>query len=98
QEATMTFIRTTEPAASTGAVAAMYACQQASWGHVPQYALVFCHRPEVMARWAALLAEIKRPMELRRFELATFAAAHALRNSACTLAHGRALRAFFSDE
>jgi uncharacterized peroxidase-related enzyme len=93
----MTFIHTTAPADATGPVAAMYARQQASWGYVPQYALPFSHRPEVMARWAALLAEIKRPMDLRRFELATFAAAHALRNSACALAHGRALRAFFGD-
>lgn len=50
-----------------------------------------------MARWSQLLAEIKRPMDLRRFELVTFAAAHELRNSACALAHGRALRAFFTD-
>ena len=36
-------------------------------------------------------------MEKRRFELATFAAAHELRNSACALAHGRALGEFFAE-
>jgi alkylhydroperoxidase family enzyme len=36
-------------------------------------------------------------MDKRRFELITFAAAHELRHSACALAHGRALRPFFTD-
>jgi uncharacterized peroxidase-related enzyme len=94
----MEFIETTPPAAAKDAVAAMYLRQQAAWGYVPNYAKVFCHRPEVMARWGQLLAEIKRPMDKRRFELVTFAAAHELRNSACALAHGNALRAFFTDE
>jgi uncharacterized peroxidase-related enzyme len=75
----------------------MYGRQQSAWGYVPNYAKVFCHRPEVMARWGRLLAEIRRPLDKRRFELLTFAAAHELGNSACALAHGRALREFFSD-
>ena len=62
------------------------------WGFVPNYAKVFCHRPEVLARWGQLLAGIRRPMDKRRFELVTFAAAHELRNTACALAHGKALR------
>jgi len=94
----MAFIPTTSPAGADTAVAAMYLRQQSAWGYVPNYAKVFCHRPEVMARWAALLAEIKRPMDPRRFELVTFVAAHELRNSACALAHGRKLREFFSDD
>jgi alkylhydroperoxidase family enzyme len=94
----MTFIATTPPDAARDAVAEMYRRQQASWGYVPQYAKVFCHRPEVMARWGQLLAEIKRPMDKRRFELVTFVAAHELRNTACTLAHGKVLREFFGDE
>lgn len=94
----MPFIKTTRPEDADAAVAAMYARQQAAWGYVPNYAKVFCHRPEVMARWGQLLAEIKRPMDRRTFELVTFAAAHELRNTACTLAHGKALREFFTDE
>lgn len=93
----MAFIRTTSADEADGAVAAMYVRQQASWGYVPNYAKVFCHRPEVLARWAQLLAEIKRPMDKRRFELVTFVAAHELRHSACSLAHGRALKEFFGD-
>jgi uncharacterized peroxidase-related enzyme len=93
----MPFIDTIRPEDAQGAVAEMYRRQESSWGYVPNYALVFCHRPEVMARWGQLLAEIKRPMGKRRFELATFVAAHELANTACSLAHGRVLREFFSD-
>jgi alkylhydroperoxidase family enzyme len=93
----VSFIDTIPPAAAEGETAAMYRRQQAAWGYVPNYAKVFGQRPEVMARWGALLAEIKRPMDKRRFELATFAAAHELGNSACALAHGRALTEFFAE-
>lgn len=94
----MTFIRTTAPEAAGDDVAAMYRRQQDHWGYVPNYARPFSHRPQVMARWAALLAEIKRPMDRRRLELVTFVAAHELRNSACAMAHGSALREFFDDD
>lgn len=94
----MCFIATIAPADARGPVAEMYRRQEAAWGFVPNYARAFSHRPALMAAWAALLAEIKRPMDKRRLELATFAAAHELRHSACALAHGRVLREFFSDE
>jgi uncharacterized peroxidase-related enzyme len=94
----MTFIDTTPPGAARDAVADMYRRQQENFGFVPNYARAFCHRPEVMARWGRLLAEIRRPLDRRTFELATFAAAHVLRSSPCTLAHGQALREFFDDE
>jgi uncharacterized peroxidase-related enzyme len=92
----MAFIKTTAPAHAQGEVLEMYQRQQASWGFVPNYAKVFSGRPEVLARWGRLLAEIKRPMSKRRFELVTFAAALELRNTACSLAHGRALTEFFT--
>jgi len=94
----MSFISTIPPDAARDGVAAMYRRQQQHWRYVPNYAKVFCHRPELMARWAALLAEVKRPLDRRRLELVTFAAAHELRHSACSLAHGSALREHFSDE
>lgn len=93
----MSFITTTPPCDAKGEVAALYRQQQAAWGFVPNYAQAFCHRPAVLSRWAQLLAEIRRPMGARLFELATFAAAIELRHSACTLAHGLKLREFFSD-
>jgi uncharacterized peroxidase-related enzyme len=94
----MAFIKTIAPADAEGDVRAMYERQQAAWGFVPNYAKAFCHRPEVMARWGKLLAELKRPMDPRRYELITFAAAHELRHTACSLAHGKALTAFFDED
>ena len=94
----MAFIDTISPSWVTGEAFAMYERQQRHYGYVPDYATVFSHRPEVLRRWAELLAAIKRPMDRRRFELVTFAAAHALRSTLCTLAHGKALLAFFSAE
>jgi len=94
----MTFIQTTPPDAAEGVVAAMYQRQQNAWGYIPNYAKAFSLRPEVLARWGQLLAEIRRPMDKRRFELITFVAALELDNTACVLVHGKALREFFSDE
>jgi uncharacterized peroxidase-related enzyme len=87
----MTFIRTTHPDQATDATHAMYERQQKSWGYVPNYARVFSHRPEVMEKWASLLACLKRNADARRFELVTFAAARALESSYCSLAHFRTL-------
>ncbi|HYP97979.1 MAG TPA: hypothetical protein VER96_04845 [Polyangiaceae bacterium] len=94
----MAFIDTIPATEARDALRDMYVRQQLTWGYVPNYAKVFCYRPQVMARWGQLLAEIKRPMSKRRFELVTFASAHELRHSACALAHGKALREFFGDE
>jgi uncharacterized peroxidase-related enzyme len=91
----MAFIDTISASWVTGDAFAMYDRHQRHYGYVPNYATVFCHRPDVMRRWGELLAAIKRPMDKRRFELATFAAAHELRSTLCTLAHGKALLEFF---
>jgi uncharacterized peroxidase-related enzyme len=74
----------------------MYRRQSAHYGYVPNYAKVFCYRPEIMRLWAQLQSGIKRHMSKRRFELVTFAAAQALRSTLCSLAHGNALTDFFS--
>jgi uncharacterized peroxidase-related enzyme len=74
----------------------MYERQQAAYGYVPNYAKVFCHRPQIMKLWADLLSGIRRNLDPRRFELVTVAAALAIRSSYCSLAHGRALTEFYS--
>jgi alkylhydroperoxidase family enzyme len=51
----------------------------------------FSERPEVYAAWAELNGAIKAGMDLRRYELATLAAARRLRSSYCCLAHGSVL-------
>ncbi len=52
----------------------------------------FDAHPEVLAAWVELNTAIKSRMELRRYELATVAAAQRLRSSYCSLAHGKVLR------
>jgi uncharacterized peroxidase-related enzyme len=94
----MPFIDTIPEAEIGDDVRAMYERQQSFWGFVPNYAKVFCWRPEIMGLWAQLQAGIKRNMDKRRFELVTFAAAHTLRSTLCTLAHGRTLTTWFSME
>lgn len=51
----------------------------------------FVDRPEVFAAWQQLNGSIKAGMDLRRYELATLAAARRLRSSYCCLAHGSVL-------
>ena len=48
--------------------------------------------PEALAAWVQLNTAIKSRMDLRRYELATVAAAQRLRSSYCSLAHGKVLR------
>jgi uncharacterized peroxidase-related enzyme len=69
----------------------MYARQQARYGYVPNYAKVFCDRPEIMELWANLLSGIRRNVDPRRFELVTLAAALELGSSYCSLAHAKVL-------
>ena len=51
----------------------------------------FGERPDVYAAWVQLNTSIKANMDLRRYELATFAAARRLRSTYCCLAHGSVL-------
>ena len=57
----------------------------------------FVERPEVYAAWGALNGAIKAGMDIRRYELATLAAARRLRSSYCSLAHGSALHDQFDE-
>jgi uncharacterized peroxidase-related enzyme len=61
------------------------------------YEQAFAERPEVLAAWAQLNGAIKAGMDLRRYELATLAAARALRSSYCALAHGTVLMERFGE-
>ena len=94
----MAFIECIPDSEINAEVQAMYARQESFWGFVPNYARVFSHRPEVMGLWAQLQSGIRRHMDKRRFELVTFAASQALRSTLCSLAHGKALTAWFSEE
>lgn len=94
----MAYIETLQSAGNNEELRAMYERQQSHYGYLPNYAKVFCHRPEIMGLWAQLQAGIKRHMDKRRFELVTFAAASALRSTLCSLAHGKVLTEYFCME
>ena len=57
----------------------------------------FARRPDVFAAWQQLNGAIKASSDLRRYELATLAAARRLRSSYCCLAHGKVLAEQFYD-
>jgi uncharacterized peroxidase-related enzyme len=57
----------------------------------------FVDRPEVFAAWQQLNGLIKAGMDLRRYELATLAAARRLRSSYCCLVHGSVLLEQFGE-
>jgi alkylhydroperoxidase family enzyme len=61
------------------------------------YERAFAARPEVYAAWGELNGAIKAGMDLRRYELATLAAARRLRSSYCSLAHGTVLQERFDE-
>jgi uncharacterized peroxidase-related enzyme len=94
----MTFIDTVPPEHATGAVAELYESDRASLGHVANFSQAFSLRPEVYAAWRQLNASIKAGMDLRRYELATVAAAQRLRSSYCMLAHGSVLAESFMEQ
>ena len=94
----MAFIKTIRPREASGTALEMYERQQAHWGFVPNYAKVFSRRPEVLARWGRLLAEVRRPVDDRRFELVTLVVALELKHSGCALAHGARLAEMIGDD
>lgn len=91
------FIETVREEAAEGALAEFYAAQRNAWGFLPDYAGVFSTRPDVAAAWDTLNGAIRGGMERRRFEIATIAAARALRSTYCTAAHSKFLRDICGD-
>jgi uncharacterized peroxidase-related enzyme len=87
----MTYIETVPEEQATGALAELYAADRATFGRLPNLTQVFSARPEIYAAWKGLNGAIKARMDLRRYELATLAAARRMRSSYCMLAHGAVL-------
>jgi uncharacterized peroxidase-related enzyme len=87
----MTFIEPVPESDASEAVVQMRAAAEETFGHVPNFVTAFSHRPDVYAAWRALNDAVKANMDLRRYELATVAAARRLRSSYCMLAHGTIL-------
>jgi uncharacterized peroxidase-related enzyme len=83
---------------ASGELADYYRQQSEQWGFLPNYAAAFATRPDVARAWNQLNTTIRQGMDRRRFEIATIAAARALRSSYCTAAHSKFLRDVCGDE
>jgi uncharacterized peroxidase-related enzyme len=92
------FIDTPDESTVDEDVADWYEKQRAAWGYLPNYAPAFATRPDVAEAWNTLNNAVRGHMERRRFELATIAAARALRSTYCMAAHSKFLRDICGDE
>ena len=70
-----------------GDTATAYRAATAQFGFLPNWAVALGARPAVLAAWNQLNTEIRNGMDRRRYELATIAAAQALRSTYCAIAH-----------
>jgi uncharacterized peroxidase-related enzyme len=94
----MTYIDTIPDDEASGALAEQYQADRDAMGYLPNYTAAFSHRPELYAAWKQLGGALKANMDLRRYELATLAAARRLRSSYCSLAHGTVLLNEYLDQ
>jgi uncharacterized peroxidase-related enzyme len=94
----MPFIKPVNEQEASGRVAELFESERAKKGYVPNYLSLFALRPDVYDAWAKLIGSIRANMDLRRYELATLAAAQALSSSYCSLAHGLVLKEKVFDE
>lgn len=92
------FIDTVPEDQATGAVDEMYQQDREGWGFLPSFTQAFSHRPDVFGTWRQLISSIAGQMDRRRFELATLAAARALRSDCCSVAHGKFLTRFYDED
>ena len=87
----MSYLETVPEDEAAGAVAEMYERDRGTFGFLPNFTAGFSLHPEAYAAWRELNLSIRGGMDLRRYELATLAAAARLRSSYCALAHGTIL-------
>lgn len=77
----------------------IYDADLATRGYIANFTRLFSLRPKAYTAWKNLIGTISGAMDLRRYELATFAAASALRCRYCVAAHGSVLESnFFTHE
>jgi len=99
KERVMPFLETIGEASAEGDVAVIYARDIERMGYLPKYSRLFSLHPEAYDAWRGLIGSIARPMDERRYELATVGAASRLRSTYCSLAHGKILAdKFFGPE
>jgi uncharacterized peroxidase-related enzyme len=91
----MAFVETVPEEEASGEVAEIYDAMREQFGYLPNLVRGFSLRPEVYRAWLQLNGAIKAH-DVRRYELATLAAARRLRSSYCALQHGKVLAQQFS--
>jgi uncharacterized peroxidase-related enzyme len=91
----MAYLPGVAPESASGLVQELYEEDVASLGYVANYSRLFSLRPEVYRAWKGLIGAVRGDMDLRRYELATIAAASALRCTYCVVAHGAVLASRF---
>jgi uncharacterized peroxidase-related enzyme len=91
----MPYLQTVPPEEAAGEVKAMYEKDLSAQGYVANYTRAFSRRPEVLQGWLALKNAITSGMDPQLYELATVAAATAIRSSYCSLVHGQILAASY---
>ncbi len=82
----------------TDRVAEFYAGDIREQGYVASHTKVLTTNPEAFAAWKDLMRAIAGPMDKRRFELSTLAAALGKRSVHCRLAHGRKSLAYIDED
>lgn len=75
----------------TPAESPLYEADLAAQGYVSNHVRVMANRPDVVEAWKGLMGTVRSGMDLRRYELATLAAARAIRSSYCCLAHAKVM-------
>ncbi len=79
-------------------VADLYGAEIADLGYVPSHIRMMAVNPEALRVFQQLARTIVSQLGLRRFELATLAAAAAIGSQACLYAHGRKSLKVFDEE
>lgn len=85
----MSIIKPISDADATGVVAEIFAADVAEQGYVAGHTRVLAISPDAYNAWEELITTIGRPMDKRRYELVTLAAALGAKSRHCRLAHGR---------
>ncbi len=71
----MSFLKSIPPEQAEGKAQELFESDQEKKGYISNYTHLFSLRPEVLTAWRNLQDSIRRNMRLRRYELATLAAA-----------------------
>jgi len=94
----MAIITAPSNAEATGLVAELFADDIRSQGYVGAHTRALSMNPEALDAWNSLIDAIAKPMDKRRYELITLAAARGARSQHCLLAHARKAMRYFDED